>query len=313
MAATGWYPDPDGTPGRYRYWDGRQWSAETTDNPSIGSPTGGGPIGSSSTAQPASGAGRQAARRGRTGLILAALAVLLVVVVIATLVIRSLGDQRPGALGDPDPPESSVSGWDDSSPLPTASPPPTGDSTGPTSAVACAAGAPGSRNPHPSDGRLHGGRLSLEQPGSPWRRDDRYASGLSYAYDVSGASEQVEPSWFAMVAVGELHADDGFRRPKQAADGVLQCIASSFYYEYFTGRKDLSSKRFALDGHSGWSIRSEIRVDDPAVQAAGDVVEVIVLDTGDADRLSLFAGFVPIGDAARISQLDEVISGLRVD
>ena len=29
----GWYPDPAGTAGRFRYWDGQQWSAETTDDP----------------------------------------------------------------------------------------------------------------------------------------------------------------------------------------------------------------------------------------------------------------------------------------
>ncbi len=28
--APGWYPDPGGSPGRYRYWDGRTWSAETS-------------------------------------------------------------------------------------------------------------------------------------------------------------------------------------------------------------------------------------------------------------------------------------------
>src|SRR5512133_711513 len=29
----GWYPDPAGVPRRYRYWDGSQWSAITTDDP----------------------------------------------------------------------------------------------------------------------------------------------------------------------------------------------------------------------------------------------------------------------------------------
>jgi len=26
----GWYPDPAGTPGRFRYWDGSHWSTTTT-------------------------------------------------------------------------------------------------------------------------------------------------------------------------------------------------------------------------------------------------------------------------------------------
>ena len=32
-ALPGWYPDPDGDPGRFRYWDGSRWSTATTDDP----------------------------------------------------------------------------------------------------------------------------------------------------------------------------------------------------------------------------------------------------------------------------------------
>ena len=32
-ALPGWYPDPAGVPGRFRYWDGSQWSTVTTDDP----------------------------------------------------------------------------------------------------------------------------------------------------------------------------------------------------------------------------------------------------------------------------------------
>ena len=115
-----------------------------------------------------------------------------------------------------------------------------------------------------------------------------------------------------MVAVGELHTADGFHRPKQAADGVMQCLASSFYYAYFTGRTDVFAKKITVDGHTGWALRSQIHVDDPDVTATGDLVEVIVLPTGDAGKLSLFTGFVPIGDQQRIRLLDRAIADLRV-
>ena len=116
-----------------------------------------------------------------------------------------------------------------------------------------------------------------------------------------------------MVAVGSVHTEDGFGNPEQAADGMMQCIASSGYYHYFTGRRNLFSKSFSLDGRAGWAIRSEVRVDDPQVQAAGDVVEVIVLKTGTPGQLSFFAGFVPIGDQNRIGVLDDTIAGMRLD
>jgi hypothetical protein len=37
-ATSGWYPDPGGGQGLYRYWDGRAWSAATTSDPSSAPP-----------------------------------------------------------------------------------------------------------------------------------------------------------------------------------------------------------------------------------------------------------------------------------
>lgn len=299
MAVNGWYPDPDGTPDRYRYWDGTGWSSETTRDPRTPAP---------GTAAPASGH-RKINRSGP--LLIGGLVLLVIMVVVGVMVVRS---HRSSLVTDPNPPESTVSGWDDSSPLPTPSPSPhpTSESQAPQSRVACTAGDPYAAQPHPSDGRIHGGSLSIAQPGGAWRRDDDYAREMTWAYDVAGADEWVEPRWLAMVAVGSVHTADGFHTPKQAADGIMQCIASSVYYQYFTGRTDVFSKSFNLDGRTGWAIRSEVRVDDPEVKAAGDVVEIIVLDTGTRGQLSYFAGFVPIGDRNRLKILDGTVAGMRL-
>ena len=37
-ATAGWYPDPGGGPGLYRYWDGQAWSAATTGDPASAPP-----------------------------------------------------------------------------------------------------------------------------------------------------------------------------------------------------------------------------------------------------------------------------------
>ena len=37
-ATAGWYPDPGGGQGLYRYWDGQSWSAATTPNPAAAPP-----------------------------------------------------------------------------------------------------------------------------------------------------------------------------------------------------------------------------------------------------------------------------------
>jgi hypothetical protein len=310
VAASGWYPDPGGAPGRYRYWNGTGWSAETTGNPYDPPPVAG-PGG-----VPATSSGR----RGRGGLIIGILAALVVLVVVGVLVIRQLGDHHDNVLADPDPPESTVSGWDDSSPLPTATPTPTpsasrtpSTSAAPQGRVGCATGDPLEAAAHPNDGRVHGGSLSFAPPGAGWRDDQSYTYGMSWAYDTDGVSQTTEPGWAAMLAVGALHGEDGFHKPRQAADGMMQCIASSGYYDNFTGRKDVQSRAVTIDGHSGWALRSEIRVDKPGLSVEGDVAEVIVVDTGVTGRLSFFAGFVPIGDSGRIATMDRAIAGLQVD
>jgi hypothetical protein len=43
VSNAGWYPDPSGQPGQYRYWDGSGWSAETAGHPSAPPPGSGGP------------------------------------------------------------------------------------------------------------------------------------------------------------------------------------------------------------------------------------------------------------------------------
>lgn len=298
MAVSGWYPDPDGTENRFRYWDGNSWSAQTTNDPS--------------SPPPDAQAGRPSSRSGnRRPWLIGAVVIVLIIGVITLLIIRS---REPEALTDPNPPAPSISGWNDSRSFPTAPPPPprTEASQNPQGRVACSKGDPYDVQPHPDDGRIHGGSLSIVQPGGDWQRDDDYARQMTWAYDVAGADEWVEPEWLAMVAVGDVRTDDGFGDPKQAADGIMQCIASSVYYRYYTGSTTLFSKPFRLQGRSGWAIRAQVRVDDPQVQASGDVVEIIALNTGTAGQLSYFAGFVPIGDRNRLAILDNTISGMRV-
>ena len=40
MSIPGWYPDPAGAQGRFRFWDGQAWSSVTTTNPADPAPGG---------------------------------------------------------------------------------------------------------------------------------------------------------------------------------------------------------------------------------------------------------------------------------
>lgn len=302
MSQPGWYPDPAGTPSRYRYWDGHAWSHEVTDNPAGTSPP---------TSLP-TGPPR------RRGPVIAILAVIVVAVLVGVMVIRGLLGDRPVA--DPGPlPSPTVSGWDDSSATPTPPPEPSLSPPAPPRPTAkpsearplrpCPEGMPTNRQAYPSDGRVHGGGLSFPRV-SGW--DD--ASGLAYswAYDVGEQSTLVEsPGWYATLAVGALFTGDGFDEPKRAADLVMQCVINSGLYPYLTDREQLWSKPVTVDGHPAWSIRAEVLIDDPKLKAEGDTVEVIVVDTDSPEALAMFIGQVNLGDARLLRTLDSTIKNLR--
>lgn len=304
MSTPGWYPDPSGAPGRYRYWDGRTWSAQTTDRPGGQQPAGDAPK-----------------RRRAAPLIIGALALVLVIGLIIVFVVGQLGD-RPVRITDAPVPTETMSGWDDSSPTatptpspsPSPSPSPTPNPSGSSTArppTECPFGDPRTRRQHPTDDRVHGGGLSFPRI-SGWD-DDLHGSGISWAYDVGSQSQNQEPGWFSLVAVGELKRSDGFAEPRQAAESIVQCVASSSFYAHFSGADEQKSAAIKIDGHQAWWIRTDIRIDDPDVEAGGDTVDVIVVDTGDPGVLGMYLGAGTIGDQRLLSVLDATKAGLRID
>lgn len=314
MSLPGWYPDPAGTPNRFRYWDGQVWSTDTTDKPATTPP-----VGSGAPSPPQRG-------RRRAGPLILVLTVLVVAVLAGVLAVRGLVADRPRV--DPGPlPSSTVSGWDDSSPAPepeTPTPAPSATepapSTTPTPAPEpteelpvqpCPEGQPLARQDHPTDDRIHGGGLSFPKlPG--W--EESSGAAQSWAYDVGAQLKLVEPpTWYASLTVGALFTGDGFDEPKRSADLVLQCVITSRLYPHLTERQDIWSKAVTVDGRPGWSVRADLRVDDPALETEGDTVDVIVVDTDSPESLAMFIGAVDIGDAALLDALNTTIQDLRVE
>lgn len=318
----GWYPDPSGQSGRYRYWTGSSWSAQTTADPTSAPPDR--PAGSEVSGARTAAGQADPGRPRRRGVLVGLLALVVVIVlVVSVFVVRGLlGPESNVTISDP---SSTASSYDDSSPLATPSPTPTptptpspspSPSRSPSAAKrnpleACPIGGPTVRQPHPSDGRLHGGGLSFK-PHSDWEDPGYYLRGLSWAYDVTGQSQATEPQWLAILAVGSLRTADGFDNPHQSTEGVMQCIASSGYYDNVVSRKDIASRAVTVDGKPGWDLRSEIRVDQPGLSVEGDVVDVIVVDAGANESLAMFVGAVPIGDQTRLATLNNTIHDLQV-
>jgi Protein of unknown function (DUF2510) len=320
MSLPGWYPDPAGTPNRFRYWDGQAWSTDTTDNPAAagGGSGAGGSAGSGGPDAPRSKGGR------RFGPLILALAALVVLVLVGVFVVRGLFADRP--IVDPGPlPSSTVSGWDDSSPTtepetptptpsvskPSPTPTPTSTPTEEQPLQPCPEGNPSARQDHPSDGRIHGGGLSFPRV-KGWESGS--GAAYSWAYDVSSQVKLAEsPNWYADLTVGALFTGDGFDEPRRAAELVMQCVITSGLYQNLVGREDLWSKAVRVDGHPAWSIRAEVLVDYPELRTKGDTVEVIVVDTDSPESLAMFIGAADIGDRSLHKTLDTTIEALRVE
>ncbi|SDS17990.1 DUF2510 domain-containing protein [Microlunatus soli] len=299
MALAGWYPDPGGKPGRYRYWDGESWSEVMTDDPADPPP------GAGTGRRPTPDADHH--HPGRT--IGIAVLVLVIVVVSAVLIVRRT--DNASSIGAPG---AGASGWDDSSPLPSSpaggSPSTSGSSGPPRTAVNCPAGRPDELSLHPNDGRIHGGRLSMAPIDGYSDPEPEYM--LSWMWDTEGVSQVTEPGWQSIFAVGEIQRSDGFDSLRDAARSSLDCAKRTGWYLHLAGSKNIRDEATKVDGRDAWIVTAEIRDDSPRVRVDGDQLTFVVVDDGRDGAYSVWCGMVPLGDRTRLALSQRVLSGLKV-
>lgn len=247
--------------------------------------------------------------------VLLAVVLILALGVGAFFVVRSLGDDDATAAEDSsesaDPSESGATDGTDETDEPTDE----GTSASPT-ATQCNGGQPDPGRLPKTSTTLTGGGLTI-----PSLVEDGYKpeAGISYAFtwaDEYQASYKEVPeagNWISNYGVGGLNRANGFDSTQQAAEVVLGCMTASDMYAGFADTTDLEVGPVTVDGHDAYSIVTEIRVDDPDVQAEGDVTQIVVVDTGDPDSYGLYISAVTIGDEASIDQQAEVFDQIQVD
>jgi hypothetical protein len=305
MPAAGWYPDPAGVPGRYRYWDGSQWSTVTNDDPRRPTPAESHVSSSTPSEPPNREPPNRPARWRRRALMLVVLAVAVSTVVAAIF----LGNFR-SALDNPPPTVTASPSEASPDRTPTATPTSSGTPT-PVPLVRCPKGNPTQRARHPIDDRVYGGNLSFEaQPTfEPAAIEERF----SFAYDVLQQRLPVSqnPAWIAQLAVGRLRGEDGFvHGARNTAESLAQCVVTSTMYNpYVPARGDIRSESLSINGRNGWLIESEITVDQPDLALLGDHVIFIVVR--DGKDWGFFFGAVPIGNAQLDAVLARTVRGLR--
>ena len=290
MAAPGWYQDPDGPPGQYRWWDGSAWTSRTGSDPSLPEPQ---------QPQP---------QRGRRAVPLLALGA---IIVVAAVVVGFVWTQRQPPIVPPGgtaAPTSTASSWNELPGDNPTSPPPSPTST-PKGLVACNKSSHEKDQPTAqTDGRMASGKLSVAEIDG-W--DSQWAS-LPSAYDVTSQGVMAYPNWVNYSSIGQLSKDDGFTDPATAAEHVMDCLARSDYYVGFQSRENLESQAVTVDGRPGWRMRANVYANDPAApQAKGDVVDVTVVDPG-GNSLGVYMGSCTIGKDDLCAQVRKAVETLKV-
>lgn len=294
MSQPGWYPDPGGVPNLYRYWDGRAWTNQLSQQPGA-PPTG--PAAQSgqlptagqlpTTQQFAPAPPISPRRSGRRWLIVL-IAVVIAVAVVIVLAVRALSGSLGGLPGVPG-----------GNPSGNVCPQPEADS---------------SPTPQPNDGRVHSGPLSYPMLGSPWGPPTG-TNEVPFGRDVQQQFVQTERTaslnWGAAVMVGELVAGDGFYAPKDGAEIVLRCVTGTFYGNAAVTRHDTKSQALTVDGHDAWLMESNLTFSIPGLKATNEVLTVVIVDLRNGSA-GLFASSVPGNAPQYTAPAQQAMEGLRV-
>jgi Protein of unknown function (DUF2510) len=332
-AKAGWYPDPGGGQGLFRYWDGKAWSAATSPNPSAPPPTqglvgagatpeSGQQYGQGQTGQPAYGDGGQQYGQGApamygqspydpsvgsayanyqelqnkktpVGWWIAGAALVIVIVVVAVLAIRAVTGSGIGTSGGPVAQPSQ----DACPPQSTASP-----SETPT---------------HPADGRVHGGPVSYPMLGAPWsapQPDNRVPFGSDVQSQLVTVEQDYDGqgnNWVASVLVGELQAGDGFFTPEQGAQIVVKCILGAFYGNNPVKSTVKVNEKSTIDGHDAWLVESQLSFDIAGLTTKGELLIVAIVSAGN--RSGLYYASIPDTTPELVQPARDVLKNLQVD
>lgn len=259
MAEAGWYSDPGGEQGRYRYWDGTQWSSETTEMPTTVITT---PVDDD---EPITEVSPWQRVKGP---------VLVIAIALATIIALIWALTQAGILGGGRGPASN----------PTEFCPPVGAGNY-------------SVDPHPHDGRVHGGALSYPRLGSPWG-PPTVDGRVPFGRDVQTQTITIEPdyrpgqNWVASVLVGELVDGDGFVSPQAGMDMVSRCIVGAFYGDSPVQRQDVDARSIVVDGHEGYLLEMHLSFDIRGLDATGETAVIVIVSTG-ANSNSIYYASIP--------------------
>lgn len=305
MSNAGWYPDPGGQPGMFRYWSGSAWSEAITPSPPADGAPPGAPAfdprqplhpGIAGTARSAT-SGQSGIRTSKTspGKVFGLFAIVAAVVVAIGFGIRQIPQwtgRDSGNQGSSNPTEIAC---------------PTQSANVPTA----------SATPHPGDGRVHGGKLSYPALEAPWslpESDSRVPFGRDVASQVVTVEDDYDGkgnTWVASVLVAELVAGDGFFSPEEGADIIAKCVTGIFYGDAVVEREDIASRATTLDGKQAWFLEMHLSFNIPGLETKGETALIMVVSTS-LESSSLFYASIPDTVPEYLPVARKTMANLRV-
>jgi len=296
MATKGWYPDPGGQFHCYRYWDGSEWSSETTSDPTRTPPPR--PLQDSHPNQ------------GGRGWVVA-LVVLIVLTVVAVIVMLFATGGLPNNSGhateDNNSSKPTVSAWDETS-TPTQTPPPPDDNGGVW--VDCPDSTGVGNTPQPA-GRVAAAGLSFAiEPG--YSTDEGFYFSMAYDFHGVGQSIPYGDGYWSSSAVGLISFADGFTDMRTTAQQAMQCWSMTYHPRDTDPDVLIGGEQMSISGHAAWHVRWHIiyTEDEPI---AGEILDVIIVDMGaSADYFGMFICCQPVNDPDFAQEIGDAIASLTV-
>ncbi len=173
----------------------------------------------------------------------------------------------------------------------------------------CHLGGPKPRAQHPVDDEwIYGGKIAMRRV--PEWKDKGFA--FLWVHDIDSQTFQHSEGWFNGASVSALRVQEGFENTEKAAKSSLSCVAGSYYTD-LTGLEYKFVKQVSLGGKKGHWVRAQANVDTPELLGIeGDIIDVVVIDTGAEGDLSMFLSTATIGDDTNIKKMEDLINNLRV-